>query len=315
MNAVTPAPPKPAIADGKGQFSFNNVSVGERTLLYTSPDIDSLGFGALDATVKVQSREASSVYISTPSLRTLWDRLCVGAAPLSADSGIVWGTIRDAANLQPRPNAYAEFRWYDLDSTLVRGLLIHDTRKEVVTGNTGLFFACGVPTGVAINSEAIDSSAASGLLQYSLGDHRLLRLDLLVSRDMIVADSTKLSTSADGVASMRAHGLATVRGTILDEKNRPLNYAVISLPGAGMSVRTNGRGQFAPGSLPARKHMLEIRRLGYAKRTHLVSLRANEVAYTHCGPTVYVDDMLSPGDVVLVQERKMVSAATFAEHS
>jgi len=207
MNAVTPAPPKPAIADGKGQFSFNNVSVGERTLLYTSPDIDSLGFGALDATVKVQSREASSVYISTPSLRTLWDRLCVGAAPLSADSGIVWGTIRDAANLQPRPNAYAEFRWYDLDSTLVRGLLIHDTRKEVVTGNTGLFFACGVPTGVAINSEAIDSSAASGLLQYSLGDHRLLRLDLLVSRDMIVADSTKLSTSADGVASMRAHGL------------------------------------------------------------------------------------------------------------
>ena len=269
--------PKPAITDTKGRFSFDNVPVGERTLLFASPDIDSLGFGALGATVTVRSRGEADAYISSPSLRTLWNRLCVEATPLSTDSGIVWGTIRDAASLQARPSVSAEFRWYDLDSTLVRGLRIHDTRKEVVTDNAGLFFACGLPTNVAVTSEAIDSSAASGLLEYALGERRLLRLDMLVSRDMIVSDSTKLLTLADTMASMYARGLATVRGTILDEKNRPLNNAVISLPSVGKSVRTNGRGQFILSGLPAGSHSLEIRRLGYGMRTHLVSLRPNEV--------------------------------------
>ena len=102
-------------------------------------------------------------------------------------------------------------------------------RKKVVIGNTGLFFACGVPT------------------------------------------------LADSIAFLHARGLATARGAILDVKNGLLNNAVLSLASAGTSVRTNGRGQFVLGLLPAGTHRLKIRRLGYAKRTHSVRRRANEV--------------------------------------
>ena len=268
--------PKPAIADGQGRFSFDNVPIGERTVQFAAPEIDSLGFGALGATVTVRSREETNVSISTPSLRTLWNRLCGESTPLSADSGIVWGAIRSAESGQMRAGAYAGFRWYDLDPNVRRGLSIRDTRKEIATNRDGLFFACGVPTGVTVTSEGIDSSAASGLLEYSLGERRLLRLDLLVSRDMVVPDSSRIRTSADAPVSTDARGLASVHGTILDEKNRPLNNAIISVPSAGRSIRTNGRGQFMLAGLPAGTQSLQIRRLGYAMRTHIVALRPNE---------------------------------------
>ncbi|MGV3710920.1 MAG: carboxypeptidase regulatory-like domain-containing protein [Gemmatimonas sp.] len=267
--------PKPAIADVRGEFTFNDAPAGEQTLLFSTPDIDSLGFGTIGARVTVNSGEESRATIATPSLRTLWLRLCGESSPISSDSGIVWGAIRNAVSQADRPGAFAAFRWFDLDSAVLRGVRLQERRYEVKSGERGLFLACGVPTEVTVTSEALDSNAASGLITYALGERRVLRLDMLVSPDMVLADSAALKTVADSLELKRARGDASIRGTVYDEKKRPLSNAIVSLASADATVRSDKRGNFVLNGLPSGTHVLEIRRLGYAMRTRLVSLRPN----------------------------------------
>lgn len=270
------------VSDQRGRFTFENLPAGEHTVMFTSPDLDSLGLGAMGTTLTLAEAATVNLTLATPSLRTLWQRRCLPGTQLSADSGIVWGTIRNASTNQPLEGAAATFSWYDLRPRLAPGLLIDDIRREVITDNTGLFFACGIPTEIVISSTALDTSsargqAASGTIEYAVGSRRLQRLDLLVSADMVLPDSISALAAADTTMSLRARGTATVKGIVIDDRKRPIADAVVTVSSADTSARTDKDGAFLIGGLPGGTHSMQTKRIGFTAVSQTISLRADSV--------------------------------------
>ena len=270
-------------SDDRGRFAFNDVSVGEHTIIFSSPEIDSLGFGTLGTAISMRSGEVVLTTVATPSLRTLWERRCTKDSRIGrggSDSGIVWGTVRDASNGREQVDALTMFKWYELQPGRVKLMSISDVRREVITDASGLYFACGLPTEVVISSEAATNTSASGTIEYALGARRLQRLDLLISSDMIIPDSIKLRTAADSAKWMRARGNSTLRGTVTDDHGNPKADAIVTLVDADTSVRTNKLGEFVIGGLPGGTQVVQARQVGSAPTTQLVNLRSGAVVET-----------------------------------
>lgn len=269
-------------SDDRGRFSFDDVPIGSQTIVFESAEFDSLGLGTMGTTISLQDNETARVTLSTPSLHALWQRRCKAGMALSADSGIVWGTIRDATSSRLLSDAVVGFSWYDMRAGAIPGVYVSDIRKEVLTDNTGLFFACGVPTNVVITTAAIDTSTArgkgaSGFLEYAVGSRRLQRLDLIVSPDMIAPVNAPMRTREDSAAAARARGRATLKGTVLDDRKRPVVDATIAVPSADTSVVTGANGTFIIGGLPAGTHTMQTKRIGFAPVSQMVSLRTDSV--------------------------------------
>jgi hypothetical protein len=262
--------------DDKGRFEFTDIAPGQHFIAFSTPALDSLGLGTLGTAVLLPPGAIISVKIGTPSFHTLWTYRCASAPVLGSDSSIVWGTIRDAATNAELPKASAEFSWYDLDRGRATGLLLSQVRKEAPTDDQGHYFACGLPTDVAIASIAVGNAAASGAVQYAIGSQRLRRMDFLVSTDMVIPDSVHYLTEADSLAAERPRGHAIIRGTVLDDRKRPVHDATIDIASADTSVRTNEAGEFVMAGLPSGTHAMQVRRVGYAPNERLIDLRPEQ---------------------------------------
>ncbi|MBC8086013.1 MAG: hypothetical protein H7Z40_02010 [Phycisphaerae bacterium] len=82
--------------DDKGRFELDNVPQGKQFLAFSNPALDSLGLGTLGNQVDVAG-DGLPVRLTTPSFQTVWRTFCSGVVRASrGDSGIVWGTVRDA---------------------------------------------------------------------------------------------------------------------------------------------------------------------------------------------------------------------------
>ncbi|MEO7999684.1 MAG: carboxypeptidase regulatory-like domain-containing protein, partial [Gemmatimonadaceae bacterium] len=272
----------PVKADSRGRFTFENLSAGEQTIMFSTPELDSLGLGTMGTTLTLAEEVTARITLATPSLRTLWQRRCIAGTRVGTDSGIVWGTIRDAATNNPLPAAAATFSWYDLRPRKAAGLIIDDVRREVITDNAGLFFACGVPTDVVVASEAIDTStvrgsAASGHLEYAIGSRGLQHLDLLVSKDMVLPDSVAGKSSGDSSLMERARGTAMLKGKVVDDRDRPVPDAIVTVSSADTSVRTGKDGLFVIGGLPGGTQAMQTKRIGITQVSQMVPLRPDSV--------------------------------------
>ncbi|MDQ6610907.1 MAG: carboxypeptidase regulatory-like domain-containing protein [Gemmatimonadota bacterium] len=266
-----------AIADDRGRFAFNSVPAGEHTIVFSTPEIDSLGFGTLGRSVVLSSGEVALVTVATPSIATLWQRRCGTDNRVSTDSGIVWGTIRDAASGGEANNAIAMFRWFELQPQRIKRLSVADSRREVKAASNGLYFACGLPTDVAIATVAAAGVSASGTIEYAIGERRLHHLDLFVSPDMVIPDSVKVRSAADSATWLRARGTATVKGTVIDMHGRLQTSALITVQNADTAVRSNKAGEFVIGGLPAGTQLLQAKQVGSGPVTMVVNLRSGVV--------------------------------------
>lgn len=267
-------------SDERGRFGFDDVPVGAQTIAFDAVEFDSLGLGTMGTTITLSANETANISIGPPSLRTLWQRRC--AQPIGPDSGIVWGTIRDARSNKLLAGAVAAFSWYDMRGGPAPGIYLSDIRREMLTDNSGLYFACGVPTEMVITSAAIDTStargkAASGFIEYAVGSRRLQRLDLTISPDMIAPVSATIATPEDSAAGVRARGRATLKGTVVDDKNEPVAGATIMVASADTNVVTNANGSFVLGGLPAGTHAIQTKRVGFAPVSQIVALRTDSV--------------------------------------
>ena len=79
------------------------------------PILDSIGLSGLSAHATV-SEATNEVKLAVPSFATLWRAAC-GNGTVPKDSGIVYGTIRDAARGTPVANAVVEIMWSESCST------------------------------------------------------------------------------------------------------------------------------------------------------------------------------------------------------
>jgi hypothetical protein len=265
-----------AKTNDKGRFVFNRVPVGRYQIALSNADLDSLGFGTLGAEVTVLADQRIETIIGPPSLRTVWNRNCYGGNTIGADSGVVWGSVRDAATGGVPLNAGVTFEWYNLDPKLVNGLLIVESRKSVGTNSDGIYFACGLPTRIAVSSTGVSDSSASGRISIALGDRSVQRLDLALSTEMLVRAVEPNATAEDAVNAEKLRGTASIRGRVIDNRNKPMENAIVALVGAEEVARTRGSGEFSLSNLPAGTHNLSVRRIGQEPVMQTVQLRPSE---------------------------------------
>lgn len=262
--------------DRNGRFELDNVPRGKQFIAFSSPGLDSLGLGTLGNQIDVLGDDIP-VRLTTPSFRAVWRLLCSGAERASSsDSGIVWGTVRDA-NTDTRLNgATAGFSWYDMKVGSDKKFAFRELTHQARTDSSGNYYACGLPSDIRISSQATGAKSASGAIEYVIGARRLVRFDLSVSTDMVLQRSIVGLTTVDSLAAMRARGTATLRGTVRDDKGKVVSSAIITLASVDTSVRSSAAGEFTLTGLPAGSHALQARLIGLGPTSMLVDLRPGQ---------------------------------------
>ncbi|MEO7998591.1 MAG: carboxypeptidase regulatory-like domain-containing protein [Gemmatimonadaceae bacterium] len=263
-------------ADDRGKFELDGVPVGRQFIAFSSPALDSLGLGTLGALVEVSS-SGTPAQLTTPSFRTIWRSLCANVLPATRiDSGIVWGTVRDANSDTRLSGASAGFRWYDMSLSTDKRVGFREVSHQVRTDSTGNYYACGLPSELKIASEATGARSASGTVEYVIGARRLYRVDMLVSTDMVLQKNIAGTTASDSARAMRPHGTSTLRGTVRDGKGVPVVGANVILASVDTSARTNAAGEFTFTRLPAGSHSIQARQVGFGPATMFVELRPSQ---------------------------------------
>lgn len=216
---------KGATTDGRGRFEFPALNAGRHTFVAQHPLLDSIGLSGLRAHVTINGVDDNEIRLATPSFETLWKAACSGRPP--RDSGIVFGTIRDAARGSPAAKATVELSWAELFLSRRRSVTQRQSRIATETNMEGGYAVCGVPPEVAIRVHANLDSIETGALDLPPLTSRVQRRDLLIGR----------TTSSDPADRGNVNGVvATPSGT-------PWVGARISTPGLE-EVHTDTDGRF-----------------------------------------------------------------------
>ena len=104
-----------AITDGSGHFVFEQkVPAGTWTVTFLHPVLDSLSIAAGAQSLTIRDSVALLLHLATPSPATLVHNVCPNAEP---ETGLVLGTVRDAASGRPVPGATIATEWRSEEHT------------------------------------------------------------------------------------------------------------------------------------------------------------------------------------------------------
>ncbi|MEO7998590.1 MAG: carboxypeptidase regulatory-like domain-containing protein [Gemmatimonadaceae bacterium] len=265
------------VADSNGKFVLENVPGGSHQVLFSSGAIDSTGLGSLGHAVEVVGNATAETKLATPSFRTLWKSLCAEASVAKKDSGIVWGTIRDAHTDSRLSGAGAIVRWYDLQTNAQKKLQFSEEVRSVRTDSIGNFYACGLPAEISITTQGTGERSASGAIEHVIGIRRIVRMDLSVSRDMVLAAGDTTRPKIDSASIVRVRGSSTLRGIVRDDKGKPMAGATVTFATADTSVRSGNDGSFFIASMPAGTHSIQARQIGFRPVTAVIDLKPQSV--------------------------------------
>lgn len=254
--------------DARGRFELDSMPVGTATVSFASPTLDSLGLFTLARAVNVASTKTVDVTLATPSLATLWRALCPRTVAVPGDSGIVYGEVVDAATETRYRGARISASWWSMEST---GNAVNVARLSsfATTDSTGSYRLCGTPTGTEMTVQADAGRAISGELNLQLGVARIRRRDFLVSDEMN-------PSRADSARSADSRRSAILRGVVRDSKGNAVPDALITLPSASITQRSNAEGRFVLSAVPAGTQPLHVLRVGFAPMITDVDLRADQ---------------------------------------
>lgn len=249
------------VTDSLGQFVLVSGTRVQRVVVYHDV-LDRLGLTALVALRDGAGATAASgsaapwlVRLGTPSIGTLWQKLCAGKRPTDGLGGIVVGSARFDDDSTRVAGARVVVEWESLRRMAVTPAPESPVYEHVVvrTDSTGEFVACGVQefgqAGVA--ASAAEFRSGSALLT---GDVRpIRRVDLVLA-----------------AASARA----AFTGTVTDETGRAVSGATVQVDGVDEPVLTTDGGRFAFAAVPTGTRMLGVRKVGYLPTVQQVDVLA-----------------------------------------
>ena len=197
-----------AVTDARGEFQVEHVPVGSYTVVLQHDALDSLGLSDIKAPVTVTA-STPPMQISVPAFATLWRNAC-GARPAPADSGFLFGTVRDAVRGVPLPEAAITVRFTTIAYAGSTGLRQDRWRAETRTNADGAYVLCGLPHDVALQVVATKDAAATDAIDLPLRSQRLQRVDLLIPTvnagvppTMVVRGTIRYRTSGAPAAGVR----------------------------------------------------------------------------------------------------------------
>ena len=273
--------------DQQGRFRLDSIAAGPHRLTFSAPSLDSIGLFGFGRDVEIRAGAEQIVPLATPSFRTMYARLCSPIDKPVRDSAIVFGTVSDAVTGARVDSAHIQFSWFGVISS-DGPVRVEETAREARTAANGDYGICGLPAEISLSTRALTHNAASGSVQTSIGDARIVRVDLAVSAELYAADVAHAARNDS--MPLRAHGRSTVRGRVNDERGRPLVNALVVLAAADTAVRTDADGRFQIGNAPSGTQQLEVRQLGLGAITRAIQLHADK--------TVDVDFVLTPTTVL-----------------
>lgn len=244
-NAIVLLDGKSTTTDARGRFHFDSVPEGNRTISVQHATLDTLGLFGISRKATVGDAGAE-VRLSIPSFATLWRNGC-GASKPPADSGIIYGTIRDVRS-RPVRDARLEVSWTDLALRDVKDagktVVQRRWRADTKTAANGTYAFCGVPADAVISIRASTDSAASGEIDLPTMGGRVHRQDLTI-----------------GAKSDARRGV--IVGHLSDDTGEPFIDARVTLDDT-IEVRSEFDGRFIFAQVGTGSHQLTARYIGAA---------------------------------------------------
>ena len=274
---VDPAQPpvaSGATTDARGRFRLDTLPVGRYMVEFASTFLDSLEVILPPREVVIVGGQTSRVDFALPSGRTLRAAACPGVQ-LPEETGAIVGRVLDADTERPLAGASVVTSWTELtvDRATLRSSYEPQT-GSVTTDSLGQYRLCGVPTDSWIQVQIQHGGAAGSAIRLLVPDSAgVIVRQLSLSPSSAGAAAASPSPSSDSAAAMLT-GTAAVSGVVRGVGGLPLPQAQVKVIGAAPTARTDARGRYALGDLPAGSQVLEVRSIGYLLAQQPVELRA-----------------------------------------
>jgi hypothetical protein len=225
--------------DARGRFRLDSVTPGVRTITMQHASLDSLGLPGISRRTMI-TEQRSDVLLAVPSFATLWRAACGSKPP--ADTGFVYGTIRDVVTGARIPDATVVLSWVVTTVDKKRGARQRRVTGETRTNAQGSYAVCGVPAAMWVHVEA-RSGDETGSIDIPPGELRMQRRDLFLGNPV--------DTAARGAIS----------GVLTDAEGFGYSEARIVLDDSA-ETRSAGDGRFTFGDVRAGTRKLEIFSIG-----------------------------------------------------
>jgi hypothetical protein len=196
--------------------------------------------------------------IAVPSFLSLW-RLACGERPMPADSGFVFGSVRDARDGEPVEGAVVTLSWFDFTLINIKEYRQTRYRAEIESDANGEFAICGSPLDANLQIAAAKGGNASG--ETTVGPWLRVR-----RRDLLIGPSDTTTTARGSVS-----------GTVTHLDGRPFEGATVVVDG-GAPQRTEADGRFRFDSLLTGTRQVEVLALGARPRSVPVDVREGETS-------------------------------------
>jgi hypothetical protein len=248
-----------AVTDERGRFSFDRVPLGRHTFVVQHPALDSIGFSGLSREVTVATR-SDEVHIVIPSFATLWRTACGSTTP-PADSGLVFGTIRDTESGRPVADAFVDLTWVDVSYDKTRGVRQRAHRGETRSDSTGGYIVCGVPVATWLRIDAGMPNGTSGRIDLPPAALQVRRRDLL------------LGPTVDAESSQRG----TITGHLVGPDGGAFLNARVVLDDSS-EVRSGPDGRFTLQNVRVGTRQVEVFAIGIAPVVAAVDVMPGQTA-------------------------------------
>jgi hypothetical protein len=187
--------------------------------------LDRSGLGSLQAEVTEKSSH-SMLVMSTPSIATIWSRLCPGKTLEKARGGIVFGSVLAADAKTRLAGAQVRVSWDALGSGPAGAA---NRTADTKTDATGSYYACGAPPNLNVYVLGYSSTLKSGAITMPGDTLPLRRVDLVLGE----------------------YGKsATIHGVVRDARKAPLVGASIDVDGIAAQSKTDANGRFTVTNVP-----------------------------------------------------------------
>lgn len=257
--------------DRRGRFRVEALAAGTYVVEVEHDSVDQIGLARLVRRVEVPAARVVEVTLAVPSHATIRRRLCADQqdAAGAADSGVVFGAVRDAESGQRLAGAMVRVSWV----AVRRGggaapIEVVYPARTARTDSVGNYYACGTPSDQMLAVRGFADSATTGETSAFLGPRAVRRHDLSVSRAGVPGGAT------DSVGWRR--GQAALIGRVRSERGAPLADANVFVEGAQPQMTTAPDGRFVLTRLPAGSQMVSARLVGYSAAYQQVELRSGD---------------------------------------
>ena len=259
-----------ATTDARGRFRIDSIPAGRFSLGFTYAALDALDLSLATVPVEVVNGQRSAVTLASPSVATVYRRLCPG--PRAPDTGIILGRVRDVDDHTPLAEATISTDWTEFTLTAGRSASGR-VRAAARTDPTGLYLLCGVPMRVPLDVAGELAGFTAGPTSLTMDSSLIRRVDFTISR----RDSAARAAAADDVLRSRPglRGTASLRGVVLGGDGRPLRHAEIRVVGSPDSARTDDAGAFHIEGIPAGTRSVQARSIGLLPTTVSMDFATN----------------------------------------